>query len=261
MLSTQRCARGPVLVTGGAGAGKTRVLQELVLRHAERYLQGRTDKLLLYVNAQGRALARLNEALATELQDLRVHLIYHSIATLVRVGLLVLVIDGFDELLGVSGYDDAFRSLSTFLEQLDGYGRLMVSARSVYYEEEFLKRAGQASATGHHRWSHIPVEIMPWNEDNRASYVDKLASRHSLSPQQRNDLRKRVHRAFENDQNLSEKPLFFTKTVDLVRRDLDFSTSGDLLGTLIRSFLEREQGEKLLDRHSGLYYLMSVSER
>ena len=237
-----------VMVTGGAGAGKTRVLQELVLRHAERYLQGRTDKLLLYVNAQGRALARLNEALATELQDLRVHLIYHSIATLVRVGLLVLVIDGFDELLGVSGYDDAFSSLSTFLEQLDGYGRLMVSARSVYYEEEFLKRAGQASATGHHRWSHIPVEIMPWNEDNRASYVDKIASRHSLSPQERNDLRKRVHRAFENDQNLSEKPLFFTKTVDLVRTDLDFSTSGDLLGTLIRSFLEREQGEKLLDR-------------
>lgn len=237
-----------VMVTGGAGAGKTRVLQELVLRQAERYLQGRTERLLLYVNAQGRALARLNEALATELQDLRVHLIYHSVATLVRVGLLVLVIDGFDELLGVSGYDDAFSSLSTFLEQLDGYGRLIVSARSVYYEEEFLKRAGQASASGHHRWSHIPVEIMPWNEDNRASYVDALASRHSLSGQQSDDLRKRVHRAFEHDRRLSEKPLFFSKTVDLVRTNPEFSSDGDLLGTLIGSFLEREQAEKLLDR-------------
>lgn len=237
-----------VMVTGGAGAGKTRVLQELVLRQAECYLQGRTEKLLLYVNAQGRALARLNEALATELQDLRVHLTYHSVATLVRVGLLVLVIDGLDELLGVSGYDDAFSSLSTFLEQLDGYGRLIASARSVYYEEEFLKRAGQASATGHHRWSHIPVEIMPWDDENRASYVEALARRESLSPQERDDLRKRVHLAFESDRGLSDKPLFFTKTVDLVRTDLDFSSNGDLLGTLIRSFLEREQAEKLLDR-------------
>lgn len=237
-----------VMVTGGAGAGKTRVLQELVLRQAERYLQGRTEKLLLYVNAQGRALARLNEALATELQDLRVHLTYHSVATLVRVGLIVLVIDGFDELLGVSGYDDAFSSLSMFLEQLDGYGRLIASARSVYYEEEFLKRAGQASATGHHRWSHIPVEIMPWGAGNRESYVNELAKRRSLSAQQRLDLGKRVHIAFENDRRLSEKPLFFTKTVDLVHMDPGFSSNGDLLGTLIRSFLEREQVEKLLDR-------------
>ena len=237
-----------VMVTGGAGAGKTRVLQELVLRQADRYLQGRTEKLLLYVNAQGRALARLNEALATELQDLRVHLTYHSVATLGRVGLLVLVIDGFDELLGVSGYDDAFSSLATFLEQLDGDGRLIASARSVYYEEEFLKRAGQASATGHLRWSHIPVEIVPWKDANRASYVDQLAQRHSLSTDERDDLRQRVRIACENHRKLSEKPLFFAKTVDLVRTDRYFSGNGDLLGTLIRSFLEREQTEKLLDR-------------
>ena len=241
-----------IMVTGGAGAGKTRVLRELVMRQADRFLQGQTEKLLLYVNAQGRALARLNEALATELQDLRVHLTYHSVATLVRVGLLVLVIDGFDELLGVSGYDDAFSSLSIFLEQLDGYGRIIASARSVYYEEEFLKRAGQASATGHHRWSHIPVEIIPWNDENRASYVDELAAHRALSTEQRRDLQKRVHVAFQNDRRLSEKPLFFTKTVDLVRTDLNFSSDGDLLGTLIRSFLEREQAEKLLDRQQRL---------
>ena len=103
-----------VMVTGGAGAGKTRVLQELVRRQADKYIRGQTTKLLLYVNAQGRALARLNEALATELQDLKVNLTYHSIAALARLGILIPVIDGFDELLGVSGYDDAFSSLAGF---------------------------------------------------------------------------------------------------------------------------------------------------
>lgn len=115
------------MLTGDAGTGKTRVLRELVYRQADKYLRGRTTKLLLYVNAQGRALARLDEALATELQDLRVGLTYHSVAVLARLGILVPVIDGFDELLGVSGYDDAFGSLARLLEQLEGRGQLLVS--------------------------------------------------------------------------------------------------------------------------------------
>ena len=237
-----------IMVTGGAGAGKTRVLQELVWRQANRYLQGRTDKLLLYVNAQGRALARLHEALATELQDLRVNLTYHSVATLVRVGLLVPVIDGFDELLGVSGYDDAFSSLATFLEQLDGYGRIITSARSTYYEEEFLRRADQSAATGQQRWSHIPVEIMPWDDANRSYYLDEIASRESLSGEWRHELRKKVRAALQQDNLLLDKPLFFVKTVDLVLTGSEFSEDGDLLDTLIHSFLKREQTEKLLDR-------------
>ncbi len=82
-----------IMVTGEAGGGKTRVLRELVRQQARAYLAADSDVLFLYVNAQGRALARLNEALATELQDLRVGLTYHSVANLTRLGLLVPIID------------------------------------------------------------------------------------------------------------------------------------------------------------------------
>ena len=44
-----------IMVTGEAGAGKTRVLKELVQQQAIRYLNGLTEKLFFYVNAQGRA--------------------------------------------------------------------------------------------------------------------------------------------------------------------------------------------------------------
>lgn len=241
-----------IMVTGEAGAGKTRVLQELVRRQAERYLNGLSDKLLLYVNAQGRALARLNEALATELQDLRANLTYHSVATLARVGLLVPVIDGFDELLGVSGYDDAFNSLSTFLEQMDGEGCLIASARSIYYEEEFLNRADRDSTKGAHAWSHIPVRIVPWEDQDRRSYLDSLAERNSLSVAERETLAERVSGVFKGAQALASKPLFFARTIDLIRRDSMFSASDDdLLGTLTHRFLVREQTEKLLDRQQA----------
>ena len=42
-----------LMLTGDAGAGKTRVLQELVRRRAEDYLHGKTAKLLLYVKRAG----------------------------------------------------------------------------------------------------------------------------------------------------------------------------------------------------------------
>lgn len=195
-----------LMVTGEAGSGKTRVIQELVRQQAGRYLQGRTGKLLLYVNAQGRALARLNEALATELQDLKVSLTYHSIATLAREGLLVPVIDGFDELLGVSGYDDAFNSLATFMEQLDGQGKLIASARSVYYEEEFLSRAGHVSTTGGQAWSHIPIEILPWEKRDHSVFLKELAEHESLPSQERAELGRRVKGVFADNEELASKP-------------------------------------------------------
>lgn len=238
-----------IMVTGGAGAGKTHVLRKLVLQQAKRYLHGHTEKLLLYVNAQGRALARLNEALATELQDLKVNLTYHSVATLARVGLLVPVIDGFDELLGVSGYDDAFNSLATFLKQLEGEGQLIASARSVYYEEEFLSRADGPSATGGRAgWSHVPIEIIDWEEEDQNHFLDGLAERESLSEEERTTLRARIKDVFSGNEDLSKKPLFFARTVDLLCKDSEFSSGADLLGTLTERFLEREQQEKLLDR-------------
>ncbi len=48
-----------VMVTGEAGTGKTSVLMQLVKRQSENYIRGQTQCLYLYVNAQGRALARL----------------------------------------------------------------------------------------------------------------------------------------------------------------------------------------------------------
>ncbi|MYN64909.1 MAG: NACHT domain-containing protein [Acidobacteria bacterium] len=240
-----------IMITGDAGAGKTRVLQELVRRRADDYLHGRASSLLLYVNAQGRALSRLNEALATELQDLKVGLTYHSVAVLTRLGMLVPAIDGFDELLGVSGYDDAFSSLASFLEQLEGEGQVLTSARSVYYEEEFLSRAGSRSVTGDQRWSHEAVRVLAWSEADREDYLQRWSGTTGLSEDQSVGLRKRVKAAFGGrNEELASKPLFFTRTVDLLWANPDFSGGTDLLRALVQEYLARELNDKLLDQQS-----------
>ena len=239
-----------LMVTGDAGAGKTRVLQELVRRRAEDYLHGKTTKLLLYVNAQGRALARLNEALATELQDLRVDLTYHSVAVLAGLGVLVPVIDGFDELLGVSGYDDAFSSLAGFLEQLDGEGQLLVSARSVYYESEFLARSGNVSNMGGLKYVYSAVRVLEWSDEDRAEYLRKWGMQKELSDTDSERLAERVRVATGRHAIMLSKPLFFARTVERLWENPEFTAGDDLLQALVDEYLARERKEKLLGRWS-----------
>lgn len=240
-----------IMVTGEAGGGKTRVLRELVRRQARAYLAAKADALFLYVNAQGRALARLNEALATELQDLRVGLTYHSVASLTRLGLLVPIIDGFDELLGVSGYDDAFSSLTSFLEQLEGEGQVVASARSIYYEEEFRARAGRPTAA-ELSWEEAPVAICEWRERERSDYVDLIASRKNLSPRRRTALESDLKRVFSGpNESLAQKPFFLARTSELLLSEHRFDDGDDLLTQLVQGFLHRERQEKLLDRQQA----------
>ncbi|HEV7591273.1 MAG TPA: NACHT domain-containing protein [Longimicrobium sp.] len=238
-----------VMVTGEAGAGKTHVLQELVRQQADRYIRGGTDLLYLYVNAQGRALARFNEALATELQDLRAAVTYHAVATLVRNGILIPIIDGFDELLGVGGFEDAFSSLALFMEELDGEGQIVASARSTYYEQEFLSRANRVSSLGGQYWVQVPVEVLSWGEAEFDDYLERYANNLSLDFDAASTFKEAVSRVFAGpNEQFRLKPLFVARTVDLVAAGVNLTGESDLLDQLVAAFLERERTEKLLNR-------------
>ncbi|HEX2830374.1 MAG TPA: AAA family ATPase [Burkholderiales bacterium] len=241
-----------VMVTGEAGTGKTSVLKQLVKMQSESYTRGQTQCLYLYVNAQGRALARFNEALATELDELRAALTFHEVAPLVRSGLLIPIIDGFDELLGVGGYDDAFSSLSAFIEELDGTGHLIASARSTYYEQEFVARANKSSSLGSHVWRQIPVEILEWGKDEFDDYVSKRCEAEQLDEPRSEQLVSDIEELFEgSNEALRSKPFFVSRAVDLELKGQRVLRSGNLLEQLVDNYVERERTEKLLDRQEA----------
>ena len=241
-----------IMVTGEAGTGKTHILRELVHRQALRYLHGEAKHIFLYINAQGRALTRLEEALATELQDLRVALTYHSIATLTRVGLVVPVIDGFDELLGMSGYEDAFSSLELFLGQLGGEGKLIASVRSVYYGEEFLSRGNSSLNSVPKYWSHKLVRLLDWDAKNQRDFLDALAHSRRIRNDQSKLIWHRLDQVFSNRKELRSKPFYFVTLLNLLLSNgakFDDHRNSDLLEVLTEALLEREQWAKLLDRN------------
>lgn len=231
-----------LFVTADAGAGKTVVLREMVKTQALAYQQGQTTCLYLYVNAQGRALARFHEALATELNELRSTIPHHAIATLVRAGIVVPIIDGFDELLGVGGYDDAFASLSAFIEELDGNGQLVASARSAYYEDEFISRASSSSLLGSQAWEVTAVAVAPWGPAERSEFVNL-----AVPEEERAGVSRKVEAAVARNEELLKKPFFVAKTVDLLKRGIEVGEGADVLAQLVMAYLDRERTEKLLD--------------
>ncbi len=224
---------------GDAGAGKTTLLRETARLQAQRYLNGESEFLCLYVPAQGRELSNLRDAFAGELGELRAAFTHDAIACLAREGVLVPVIDGFDELLGTAGYGGAFSSLQTLLGELEDRGTLVVSARSAFYDVEFGRSSGRRTDAA---TSISTAEIQPWSEQQLEEYLTAGSQGHDSE---------RTIVAFSqlssSDRELLRRPFFASQFEEFVR-NADGDGEGRLLEHLIDAYIERE-AEKIVDAH------------
>lgn len=234
-----------VFLTADAGDGKTTLLRHATVERATAYLNGEGERIYLYVNAQGSRLARLDQALAQALDDVRAPFPYHATSALVRSGSVVLVIDGFDELIGTSGsYDEAYSSLSSFLNGLAGTGAVVAAARSAYYEQEFTLRVNRSLGFANDSWELRPLELLDWAEHEREAFT--RAGRPE-SPET-DALVAQVEQAFDERQlaPLAGKPLFVSRVVDLLADGQSFHVGDDALDRLVTAYVEREVRLKLL---------------
>lgn len=237
-----------VFVSAEAGVGKTTLLRELVRQQAMRYLNGETSQLWLYVNAQGSRLARLDQAIAGAIDDVRGRFPYHAAVPLVRSGALTLVIDGFDELIGSAGsYDEAFGSLATFIGDLGGSGCIIAAARSAYYEQEFLSRANEMLAAGEDNWVLHPVRLVEWSDLERATYIRAEAIDRNLKLASYETFADAVTLALDGSDvaDIGHKPFFVSKVVDILASGEELSVSGSFLDRLVSAYLDREVFTKL----------------
>lgn len=224
-----------LFLKGDPGAGKTTLLREATTAQAERYLARESDFLLFYVSAQGRELSNLRDAFSGELQDLRAGFTRDAISALVRTGLLVPVVDAFDELLGTAGYGGAFSSLQTLLADLEGLGAVVVSARSAFYDLEFLGRA--SSPANQADISVTTVSLQPWTDEQLRQYLTRGGEDGTLDALERLD---------QEDRQLLRRPFFANKFPDFTARAGEEQHAGNLLEFLITAYIERE-AEKIVD--------------
>lgn len=229
-----------LFVKGDAGAGKSTLLRQVTGEQARRYQNGDLSCLFMYISAQGRALSNLRDAIAGELDDLRAGFTRDAVPALVRNGLLVPIVDGFDELLGAAGYGDAFGSLQQFLSQLRGQGVVIVSARSAFYDVEFVGRQTVESLEGA-QYDVEPVSLSPWDNEDLHHYLALARGLNAVGDKDRGAL----DALQAPDLELLSKPFF----ASLFPQYVDADDVGDrtLLEYLVDAYVVRESG-KIVDR-------------
>ena len=232
-----------ILVQGAAGSGKTMVLKHMTLARAQEYRAGRADSLFFYIDAQGRALSRLDDAMARDLQDLRSRFSYNVVPSLVRRALLVPVIDGFDELLGSGGYDEAFSSLAAFISRLEGNGAVVASARSTFFDyNAFRDNAEKYAQDGRLNYEVKSVDLEPWGDVE----ADELVGR-TGQPTTVTKFRRFRDTLDESNRALLRKPFYVSRIASLLAEGDTIDSHEAMLDTLVNAFLQRER-EKLLDK-------------
>lgn len=233
-----------LLVGGEAGSGKTMALRRMSLLRAKKYMAGEVKSLFFYVDVQSRSLSRLDEAMARELDDLRAKFPYSAVVPLVRRGLLIPVVDGFDELLGSGGYDEAFSSLAAFVARLEGSGVVVASARSSFFDyNNFREYASRFGYDGRLGYGVDTVELKSWRETQADRFVSKRAkNRNSVDVAQiLADFRKL--RKSLDDPNLLSKPFFVSRITDLLMEGENLSSGDTVIDQLVDAFIKREHGK------------------
>jgi hypothetical protein len=165
-----------VFVTADAGHGKTVLLREYQAQQALLYLDGKSPFVFWHVDLQGRQLLRLSEALLGDLGDLRMSGLYMSgIVRLLHHRMLVLAIDGFDELAAEQGTTDALGALSTLVRQIQDRGTIVAASRRTFFDtEDYSRRTGLLRTHVSSQCEFDQLHLKPWTEEEAVQFLGSV---------------------------------------------------------------------------------------
>lgn len=236
-----------IQLMGGAGQGKTMLLERVALERARRYQPDPYPvPLLLPVDLLGRYVGNIDDAIAGSLNNtyLFPSLSQRDVALATKLRWLVLALDGFDELVARIGARDAFQRITELLDQLDGQGTIILSARESFFELYQISAAIRTYLQPRRgSYSTVSIELLPWTSKQGVEVFAVLDS-----PQPQDDFAG-LASAFPGDEDLVLQPFFLTRLAERWRSGDRFADAGELVGRLDRiSYMI----ERLLDRESGL---------
>jgi hypothetical protein len=163
-------------ITADAGQGKTALLRQFQHDQAARFLAGQSGFVFWHVDLQGRQLLRLSEALMGDLGDLRVSGLWMAaIIRLLRHRVLVLAIDGFDELAAEQGGRDALGALALLVQQIGSEGTIVAASRRTFFDtDDYIRRAHLFSRTGGEDCEFDQISLVAWEAADTTAYLAEV---------------------------------------------------------------------------------------
>ena len=107
-------------LTSDAGEGKTTLINHLAFQQAQQYKNQRTDWLLVPVSLGGRTFMRFDDVIVGALMNrFRFNLLfYDAFVELVRLGVVIPALDGFEEMFVEGTAGDAISALGNLMQAM-----------------------------------------------------------------------------------------------------------------------------------------------
>lgn len=258
-----------IFITADAGHGKTALLRQYQSIQASEYLNGKTNQLFWHIDLQGRQLLRLSEAFMGDLGDLRVSGLWmSSILRLMKHGLLVIGIDGFDELAAEQGNNEALSALALLVKNLENKGTIVAASRRTFFDtEDYLKRYRLIEGKLNEGCLFNQITLKDWGEQEVSLYAQnrEIENPEGFYEEIHNMLGRQSHRPMLTHPLLT-RPFLISKMVDAIK-EYNISASEFIGGmsnpedpnrgvnSIIEAFLKREVEEKWKERETGDPYL------
>ncbi|WP_341946718.1 hypothetical protein [Microbacterium sp. LWH11-1.2] len=271
-LLDARCARvSPfasrvLFVTADAGHGKTALLREHQFNQANGFLKGQSHYLFWHLDLQGRQLLRLSEALMGDLAELRLSGLWMpAVVRLMRRGVLIVGIDGFDELAAEQGGVDALGALASLVSQLGGHGVVVAASRRTFFNtDDYLRRGGMVRRGVPDPCQFDQMELEAWTERDALAFFERAEfdGKRMQNPQ---DMYARIVAALGGDKThplvtrpflvsqIARASVLYDASPEEFLRAPDDPYSG--VASVVSAFVTREVAEKWKVRETGEPYL------
>ena len=240
-------------ITSDAGEGKTTLIHHLARHQAHLYKHKETDWLIVPVSLGGRTFLRFDDVIIGALvNSLRFPFLYYeAFVRLVRMGVIVPALDGFEEMFVEGQAGDAISALGNLMDMLNGEGTVLIAARKAYFEYKSLQV--QAPLFESIRGQSAEFARLHLDRWSRRQFVDYAAMRGVDS----------AHELFDQAaRKLGANHPLLTRAV-LVRRFVDMAIDGtgsqqlvtaihndseNYFYQFVQSIVEREAHDKWVDK-------------
>ncbi len=152
-------------ITAEAGEGKSVIMNYLAHKIAQDYLERKQRKLFVPIELGGRPFLRLDEViLGTLSRSYRYHACYlEGFMELIKRGVVVLGLDGFEEMAVQGAEGDVISSLGSLIRDFDSCGQVVFSTRTAYYAYTNLKsRIAFSGLQNDYEFELNEVQLKKW---------------------------------------------------------------------------------------------------
>jgi hypothetical protein len=239
-------------LTSDAGEGKTTVINQLAHAQARRFRKRESDWLLVPISLAGKPFLRFEDIIVASLMNqLRFQRLYFDgFIELVRMGVIIPALDGFEEVFVETAEGDAVSSLGSLIRQLGSDGTLLIAARRAYFEFRSLEtQARLLDSLPDVDVAFARLRLRRWGKEQFLQYC----SLNELTDGER--LYSEVTNRVPPDHPLVTRAVLVRRLVDIAKQHSDYSflaairpESDTFFLRFIDQILEREANEKWLDK-------------